>query len=91
MTLKMPSENQYDLIAEAINGSEETYSKALETELKVHGLDKELMYSPTFTDNLEERVFCCEQCDYWREIGERVYNPIADMKMCEQCDENFGE
>lgn len=84
-----PTENQYDLIAEALNGSEETYSKALETELKAHGLDPDLQRSVNFIDHLETLVFCCENCDHWREIGVRVYNPIADMKMCEECDENY--
>ncbi|ADG60092.1 hypothetical protein Acj9p192 [Acinetobacter phage Acj9] len=88
--MQMPSENQYDLIAEALDGSEETYSKALVTELKAHGLDENLQHSPTFLDRLEELVFCCEQCDTWRETGVRVYNEIADMKMCESCDESFG-
>ncbi|ADJ19499.1 hypothetical protein Acj133p184 [Acinetobacter phage 133] len=89
--MQYPNENQYDLIAEALEGSEETYSKALATELKAQVLDPELQYSPVFLDHLETRVFCCEQCDHWREIGIRVYNELVDMKMCEECDDQMRD
>ncbi|EQA7786676.1 hypothetical protein ACX818_001261 [Acinetobacter baumannii] len=89
MKFEQPDEIQMDGLAERLEGCEETWSKALERNLEEMNLDPNLRHSVIFIDNLETRVFCCEECDTWRNIENRVYNEIAEKKMCEECDENY--
>ena len=50
--------------------------------LKTQGLTVKL-----FTDALEQHVFLCENCDIWHDPYVRVHNEIAEMTVCEECDE----
>ncbi|AXY82713.1 hypothetical protein KARL1_94 [Acinetobacter phage KARL-1] len=89
MKFKQPDDIQMDGLAERLDGLEETWGNALEKNLIEMNLDPNLKHSVIFIDNLETRVFCCEECDHWRRVEIRVYNEIADRKMCEDCDENY--
>ena len=88
----MPTQEQYTNLAENLNGLEETFSKALESNLKELGLDPALKHSSDFLKELEERIFCCEWCDTWKERGVRVFNEYTQSDMCEECDDkNQGD
>lgn len=87
VNLVMPTQEQYTTLAENLDGSEETFSNALESNLEELGLDPALKYSSEFSMELEERIFCCEWCDTWKERGVRVFNEHTQSDMCEECDD----
>ncbi|QQM13931.1 hypothetical protein CPT_Morttis_198 [Acinetobacter phage Morttis] len=89
MKFDMPTNEQFEELADALDGMEETWGNTLVKTLESLGLDVDLKHSVNFTDMLEDHIFHCEDCDCWKRIEVRVYNPIAERKMCEDCDENY--
>lgn len=91
MTLQttMPSKAEIKKIADAVDGCEETFSKALKYTLNEMGFDESVAQLPEFKRELDEHVFCCDHCDKWVQTGMRVINELAEDEMCEECDENY--
>ena len=87
--INMPTEDDFQEIVTLLEGCEETWRDSLRTTSKELNLDPDLADSVVFMDLLENHIFCCEDCDHWKLVEERVYNEIAERKMCESCDENY--
>lgn len=89
MQFEQPSEDQLIELADELDGLEETWGNSLNVALENLNLSPDLKYSVIFIDNLENHIFLCEECDCWKRTEIRVYNEIADKKMCEDCDESY--
>lgn len=83
------NDDQLQEIADALDGMEETWGNTLHKTLEELGHDPDLKHSVVFMDHLENKVFHCEECDMWKQTEIRVYNEIAERKMCEDCDEKY--
>ena len=96
MGLVFPTDDQYRELANELQGCQETCGAhgkkgAIQSILEDLGIDCQVVHSQNFTDALEQHVFLCENCDIWHDPYVRVHNEIAEMTVCEECDEIISQ
>ena len=96
MGLVFPTDDQYRELANELQGCQETCGAhgkkgAIRSILEDLGIDCQVVHSQNFTDALEQHVFLCENCDIWQDPYVRVHNEIAEMTVCEECDEIISQ
>jgi hypothetical protein len=88
--LIQPTEEQFEQIRDELEGCSDDFGRTHKRVLTDLGLDIDLRDSVIYNDTLETYIFLCENCDCWCSPDTRIHNQIAEMTVCEECDEQLS-
>lgn len=83
------NQDQFEQLADEIEGLEVTYTKSLQATLENLGHDASLTKSRQFQTDLNNFVFVCAGCDCWLKVEQR--NHVSDDEYCDDCMINLEE